>query len=156
MNDEQSEADGGDAQHPQRTHDHQSTYTQRDQTGVRDSRVQRAPVQFVERMRGNADGEEEREQRRNQPRAVGARREGGADDHVRQVPRGVRRMQEGPPVAPAARAASGIERGAGHDQRSGFVAHITSPPPRLIERTPTFTSPASCHARTVQSTGYRS
>ena len=123
-----------------------------DEPGGRNRGAQRAAVQLVECMGRDADGEEEREQRRDEAPAVGVRRERRADDDVREVPRRVRRVKQRPPVAPAARA-RGVERGPCHAQPSGFRAHITSPPPRLIERTPTSTSPAASHARMVHATG---
>ena len=70
----------------------------------RDPGLQRAAVQLVERMRGQADGEEERDQRGQQAGKADLRGERGADDHVGQVPGRVRRMQQRPPVPPSARA----------------------------------------------------
>lgn len=65
-----------------------------------------------------------------------------ADDDVGEVRRRIQRVQHRPPIASAA-PTRGVELGPRHAQRSGFRAHITSLPPRPIERAPTPTSPAS-------------
>ena len=61
-----------------------------------------AAVQFVERVRRQPHGEEERQERGHQPRHVDARCKAGADDDVGQMPCRVRGMEQGPPIAPAA------------------------------------------------------
>ena len=53
---------------------------------------------------GDADRGEERDQRREQACAVDVRCEARTDDDVAQVPRGVRRVEDRPPVAPGHRA----------------------------------------------------
>ena len=150
--DEQPGPDGGDPDDAESAREDETPGSGADEPGGRNRGAQRAAVELVEGMGGDADGEEEREHRRDEASGVGVWRERRADDDVRQVPRRVRRVQQGPPVAPAA-GARGVERGPCHGQPSGLRAHITSPPPRLIERTPTSTSPAASQARTVHSTG---
>ena len=63
---------------------------------------ERPAVELVEAMRGDADGERERDQRPGQARAVDVRREAGAECHVREVPRRVREVQDRDAVAQAA------------------------------------------------------
>ena len=78
----------------------------------RDAGAQRTSVQLVEGMGADADAEEEPEQAPPEP--VEADRVGkcGADGDVGQVPGGVRRVQQGDPVAPTAVPAPGaVERG---------------------------------------------
>src|SRR6185503_16355091 len=54
-------------------------------------------------MRSDAYAEPEREQRAGDDARVRRRRERGAEQHIRQMPRGVRRMKQSPVVTPAAR-----------------------------------------------------
>ena len=61
------------------------------------------PVQLVERVRADADREEERGERGAEPRPGERRRERGADRDIAQVPERVRRVEERDVVAPAAR-----------------------------------------------------
>src|ERR1700745_26288 len=54
-------------------------------------------------VRGQADREEERQYGRDQVADQHPRRQRGADHHVGQVPRGVRRVQQRPPIPPPPR-----------------------------------------------------
>ena len=60
-------------------------------------------LQLVERVRSDADREEERGERDQEPVDLEVRREGGSDRDVREMPQRVRRMQQRQVVAPAAR-----------------------------------------------------
>ena len=66
-------------------------------------------VQLVQCVRTDPDGEKEREQRCGQAVEAHDRRSGDADRDVGQVPHRVGRVQDRPPVAPAA-AADRVER----------------------------------------------
>ena len=107
---EQPEADGGHADDAQRAREKQTAGGEPDEPRGRNVGVQRSAVEFVECMGRDADGEEEREQRRKQAPNVDMRRQGRTDDDIRQVPRRVRGMEQRPPIAPAA-SACGVERG---------------------------------------------
>jgi hypothetical protein len=148
---EESGADDRHADESERGGRQEAAGTERDEPSIWNGGVQRVAVQLIERMGRNTDGKEKGEERRDEMRAVGSWREARADDHVGQVPGRIRGVQQRPPVAPPARPRR-VEGRPFHFQRLGFSAHITSPPPRLIERTPMFTSPASFHAPTVQAT----
>ena len=87
---------------PRAQRDQQTTGSEPDEPCGRNGGAQRAAVQFVECMGRDTDGKEEREHRRGEAPAVGARRKRRADDDVREVPRRVRRVQHRPPIAPAA------------------------------------------------------
>jgi len=68
-----------------------------------DPGAQRSPVQLVECVSCQTDGEEERQQGGNQPGGVDYRCQACADDDIGKVPSGVGRVEQRPPVAPAAR-----------------------------------------------------
>ena len=104
---------------PERARHQQATGGQRDEPRVRDGGVQRMAVQLVERVGRDADGEEEGEQSPSGGRVSIVRREARADDHVREVPGCIRRVKQGPPVAPAARTRR-IEGGPFHFRRSAL------------------------------------
>jgi hypothetical protein len=72
---------------------------------------ERAAVELIERMGGEPHGEEERQERGEQPGQLDAGGQRGADHHVGQVPGRVRRVEQGPPVPPPA-GAGGVEGGA--------------------------------------------
>ncbi len=112
------------------------------QRAARDGGAQRPAVQLVEAVRGDADGEAERRQRRHQPAAVERRGEGGADRDVRQVPGRVGQVQERDVVAPAA-GCERVERGRALSPHAG---------PRARSRRPTTSAGSgrrrSRHART--------
>ena len=83
----------------------------------RDRGPQGPAVQLVEGVRGDPHCEEEGEQGGDETLGVEVRCQGGADGHVGEVPRGVRRVQERPPVAcPAGRR---VEGGATVSHRRG-------------------------------------
>ena len=108
-------------------------------TRARDPRPQRPPVELVERVRADPDGEEERGERRQEavPGERGSER--GADRDVAQVPGRVRRVEERDVVAPAA-GRERVERGAACLSRHA-LPHMTMPPPRLSRRACTSSMP---------------
>src|SRR3982074_3387539 len=66
-------------------------------------------VGLVEQVRGDADGEEKGEQRGQQPAAVDPRRQRRPDHHVGEVPGGVGRVEQRPPL-PESAAPRRVER----------------------------------------------
>ena len=72
---EESGADRRHADEAERARDQQATGTEPDEPSSRNGGVQRAAVQLVECMGGDADGKEEREEGREEARAVGVGRE---------------------------------------------------------------------------------
>ena len=60
-------------------------------------------LQLVERVRSDADREEERGQRDQEPLDLEVRRQGRSDRDVGEMPERVRRMEQRQVVAPAAR-----------------------------------------------------
>ena len=118
-------------------------------------------MQLVERVRPDADGERERDDDRAEPAPGDRRREASADHDVREVPGGVREVEERDVVTPASRR----ERVEGRPHASGrlrpalrahdLAPHITTPPPRLRRRTSTSCRPASRHHSSWRSSGYR-
>ena len=128
--------------------------------------AQWAPVQLVKCMRGESDRAEERHQRSQQPGQADVWGQTCADHHVGEMPGGVRGVQQRPPIPPpagsgrverrpvlAARLGRECRRGLALQGRCGRrwnpirqpsprVPHITSPPPRLMTRTPTCSKPA--------------
>ena len=83
----------------------------------RDRGPQGSAVQLVEGVRGDPHGEEEGEQGGDETLGVEVWCQGGADGHVGEVPRGVRRVQERPPLACPARGS--VEGGAMVSHRCG-------------------------------------
>ena len=128
----------------------------------RDVGPQGTTVQLVERVRGEPDGEKERQQRGHQPRQVDRWCQAGADHDVGQMPCCIGGVEQGPPIAPTAGPSSVEGRptcrfrlavpmrdpcssawsSVWARQSRLRVPHITRPPPRLITRTPTFSNPA--------------
>src|SRR5438067_9355553 len=91
-------------------------------------------------MRGDAHREEERGERPYEPVGVKAGRERGPDRHVREVPCGVRRVEQRHVVAPAA-TLERVERG------PYFLRpHVTIPPPNDSRFACTSSTPASRQA----------
>ena len=82
----------------------------RDQGRRRDPGSQRSAAQLVESVRGQPDGQEERQHGGDQTAGLHPRRERGADHRVGQVPGRVRRVQQRPPVPPAPRSRRVIGR----------------------------------------------
>ncbi len=150
--DQESRAGAAHARNAEYQRAHQGDRGDGDEDAARYACVQWSSVHLVERVRGDPDGEEEPDDGRGEPETVCVRRERGADDDVREVPGRVRRMQDGPPVAPAP-GTRRVERRARRSHRSGFRAHMTMPPPRLIARVCRSVRPAASHARTIEVTG---
>ena len=73
-----------------------------DERGGGEEGGERPAVELVEAVRGDADREQERDQRPGQARAVGVLREAGAERDVGEVPGRVRRVQQRDAVAEAA------------------------------------------------------
>ncbi len=76
-----------------------------------DARAEWASPQLIKRVRGHADREPEREQGTQDDAGIGRRREGRAEQHVRQMPCGVGRMEQRQVIAPAT-GPQRVERGA--------------------------------------------
>ena len=72
-------------------------------TPLGDPCAERPPVELVQGVRGDAHRQEERGGRLEPPPDPELWRERGADRDVREVPQGVRRVEQRPVVAPAAR-----------------------------------------------------
>src|SRR5437879_12556377 len=79
-------------------------------------------------MSGDADREEESDQRGPEPKGAQFRREAGADHDVEQVPRRVRRMQQGPDVPPPPAPYRGV---VGGGER---LRHASCPTSRSLRR----------------------
>ena len=95
-----------------------------DQVARVEPRAKRAPVQLVQGVGRDPDGEEESDQGREQAGDMDRRGEAGTDHDIGQVPCRVRRVQDEPPVAPTA-SASGIE-GRSHRSASRRVGALVS------------------------------
>ncbi len=121
---------------------------QRDQHAARDLRSQRPPVQLVERVRPDPHCQRESEhgEAQSTPRDDGCK--AAADDDVREMPRGVGRMQQRHVVAPAARRE--CVPGRPHARRP----QITTPPPSESRRAWTCASPAARQSASCRSSGY--
>ena len=110
------------------------------QHAVADARPERPAPQLVQRVRGDAHAQEEPGERQDQVVAGEDDRGHGAERHVRQVPRRVRRVQQRPPVAPAAGRQRVERRALGVSPRSSSA--ISCPRPRRPSR-----SSSAAHAR---------
>ncbi len=142
-----------DAQHDRtgQAHDRDA-----DQRRRRNAGSERPPVQFIQGVGRKADREQERQERGHEPAERDVWCQRGADHDVREMPRRVGRVEKRPPVPPSAVARprkrpDGAQPSAGPPLR---VPHITSPPPRLITRTPTSSNPARRQASSVHESGY--
>ena len=91
-----------------------------------------AALELVQRVRADAEGEEEGRDREAEDPEVEPRREPRADRDVREVPQRVRRVEQRHVVAPAARGER-VERGP-RAVRHVFRPQTTMPPPRLRRR----------------------
>ena len=141
---------------PDRTGAGETDDAQRDQRPVGQPRAQRPTVQLVERVRRDADREEERTERRAEPIQVKRRRGGRTERHVGEMPRRVWRMQQRQQVAHGAAAAKRVERRAVELAAHGrLAAVITTPAPKLIRRTRTSVRPARSHSATSAGSGTR-
>ena len=126
----QRRTDLDDAGDPERDGTGQTPGRRGDERGPGYPRAQRSAVQLVEGVGGQADGEEEGQQGGDQSGDVDDRCQAGAHDHVGKVPPGVGRMQEGPPVAPAAGpgcVVGGSLLGVGAARRRGFTHRRACP-----------------------------
>ena len=131
---------------------------ERDEHPVGDLRAQRPPVQLVEGVRADPDGEGERGDGGAEPVPGDDRRQAAADDDVGQMPGRVGRMQQRHVVPPAA----ALQRVPGRDRaprarRRGSC--LPSPDddgaPKLSRRTSTPCRPAACHHSSWRSSGWR-
>jgi len=68
---------------------------------ARDGGAQGPTVEFVDGVGGHPDGEEEGQEGGDQTRRLDSGGETGSDHDVGEVPGGVGRVEQGPPVAPA-------------------------------------------------------
>ena len=74
-----------------------------DQDAIGDLRLQRMAVELVECVGSDADSEKERSERNEETRRFEVRGETCPDRDIREMPEGVRRMEERHVIAPAAR-----------------------------------------------------
>ena len=148
---EQPEIVGEGAADPDTHGDGDRAAGQEHEHPVGNLRRQRPTVELVERMRPDADGEEEPGERGDQPAWPPVRSECRSDHDVAEVPERVRRVQDRRVVTPAT-GRKRVERGARLDAHP-LCPQMTIPPPRLRRRHLTSSIPAACQRSSWRSNG---
>ena len=151
MNNASHRGDLHDPDGPHRGGPDERDGSDRDEHTVRYRRPQRPAPELVERVRRQAHAEEEPEQAQSEPVQVQLRRGRRPERDVGEVPDGVGRVQEGPPVAPTSRCER-VERRPvlGHDD---FTPQSTTADPNRNDLVRTWRIPAAWNQRTHPSIG---
>ena len=89
---------------------------ERNEYARRDLCTERSALKFVERMRGDAHRQKERKESAGHHARIGHRSQSGPEQHVREVPQRVRRVQQRPVIADPT-GTQGVERGTARNRR---------------------------------------